>query len=269
MGDLNMSTKDKLGFINVGNKIKKCILILTLVSLNILLCSCGNSKNETIAKEYMDKVEQLNQGGVPTLQEVKNLDTEYYNLTPKQKELVTNYGTVKKYLELNLDSIHSVQSDIDSGLAQVKMTYKDIKNIEERYNKLSSEEKEYIANIDQLSKFKELDEYDKASVVAARFLKQSLKNGDSMEVSEINVKKEGIYYVKINYSATNSFGGRKDDVACLDVAKNFEIGIIGLSALLGNFEEASNTCLGGYIGFKTNEIPVDCDKVLDNIDKEF
>lgn len=67
---------------------KKMIGILLLTTS--LLCACGNSKNQKIAAEYMEKVNQLDNGQLPSVQEVKDLDAEYYNLTPKQKELVTN-----------------------------------------------------------------------------------------------------------------------------------------------------------------------------------
>lgn len=108
---------------------KKMIGILLLTTS--LLCACGNSKNQKIAAEYMEKVNQLDNGQLPSVQEVKDLDAEYYNLTPKQKELV------------------------------------------------------------------------------------------------------------------------------------------GLSSIVGNFDEGSNTLLGGYLGFKNPEISVDPDKVLDNLDLEF
>ncbi len=267
-----MNMKKRHEFYKVKFKAKKSILLILIVLFSIvLLCSC-NSKNKTIAKEYMDKVELLNQGNIPTLQEVRNLDTEYYNLTPKQKELVTNYGTIKMYLDLDLDSIHSIQLDIDNGIAQNKILYKDVNNIEERYNKLSSEEKKYISNIDQLSKFKELGEYDKAAIVAVRYLRELLKSSDSMVVSEINGKKDGeFYFMKINYSATNDFGGRKDDVVCFDVSADFKIGIISVCTMIaGDFKETSDLYLNAYIeDFKSTEYPVDCDKVLDNINKEF
>ena len=220
---------------------KKIIGILLLTTS--LLCACGNSKNQKIAAEYMEKVNQLDNGQLPSVQEVKDLDAEYYNLTPKQKELVTNYGIVKKYLDLDIELINSLQEKIDSALSKSNVAYKDVKEIE--------------------------DEYDKVSIVATRFLKESLKNSDSLQVEEINVKKNGNYYVKVNYSATNSFGGRKDDVACLDVSTTYKIGLIGLSSIVGNFDEGSNKLLGGYLGFKNPEISVDPDKVLDNLDLEF
>lgn len=144
-------------FRKLSNRPRRNILLLFAVLLSILLlCSC-NSKNKTISKEYMDKVDMLEQTGLLTLQEVKKLDTEYYNLTPKQKELVTNYGSVKMYLDLDLDSIHSIISDIDNGIAQNKIAYKDVKDIEDRFNKLTSEEKKHVLNIDQLGKFNKLN----------------------------------------------------------------------------------------------------------------
>ena len=246
---------------------KKMIDILLLTTS--LLCACGNSKNQKIAAEYMEKVNQLDNGQLPSVQEVKDLDAEYYNLTPKQKELVTNYGIVKKYLDLDIELINSLQEKIDSALSKSNVAYKDVKEIEDEYDNMASDEQKYISKIDQLDKFKELNEYDKASIVATRFLKESLKNSDSLQVEEINVKKNGNYYVKVNYSATNSFGGRKDDVACLDVSTTYKIGLIGLSSIVGNFDEGSNTLLGGYLGFKNPEISVDPDKVLDNLDLEF
>lgn len=233
---------------------KRVCILSILTAAAIMMVGCGNSKNEKIATEYMEKVEALDQNGLPSVQDVKSLDEEYYNLTPKQKELVTNYGTVKKYLDMDLDNIKSIQERVDQILAEDKVSYKDVVEIEEKYNQMPSNEQTYITGIDQLEKYKELDEYEKVAIVATRFLKQSLKNGSSMEVEEINVKKEGNYYVKINYSATNGFGGRKDAVACLDVTSKYMPGLIGLTSLTGGFEEGSNTLLGGYLGFGANEV---------------
>lgn len=231
----------------------------------LLLCSCGNAKNEEIASEYMEKVAQLEKSGVPTMQDVKALDEEYYNLTPKQKDLVTNYGTVKKYLDMDLDQIHSIQDQINQLLSADNVSYKDVMQVEQEYNQLPSDEQAYITSIDRLDEYKELNEYDKAAVVATNFLKDSLKDSSSLQLDEINVKKEGYYYVKINYSATNGFGGRVEDVACLDVTDTYKMGLIALSILTGKFDEGSNTLLGGYIGFKVKEVPVDCEKVMANL----
>ena len=242
---------------------KRLIVILTL-SVICLLSGCG-AKDKEIASAYMEKVSQLDDH-LPTMQEVKALDSEYYNLTSKQKELVSNYGIVKKYLSLNLDEINMLQDKIDNSISQDSIPYKEVMEIENDYEALTDEEKSYIKNIDDLQKFKTLDEYDKAAIVAVNFLKNVLKDGNSLELQEINIKKEGGYYVKINYSATNSFGGRKEDVACLDVTTKYEAGLIALSLLFGDFDESSNTLLGGYIGFDTEEHPVDCDKIMDNLD---
>lgn len=246
--------------------IKKIVMMNLFVLCSMILSACGNKQ---VASDYMDKVELLEQKQLPTLKEIKELEEEYNNLTPKQKEFVTNYGSVEKFLDMDLDGLNELQEDINNAINSGQVAYAEIMDIEKRYEEFSSSEKEYIVDIDKLEKFKALNEYEKAAVVATRYLKNALKNSSSLELEEINVKKEGNYYVKINYSATNGFGARKDDVACLDVSTSFKIGIIGLSSLMGNFEEASNTCLGGYLGFKCEEVAVDCDKILDNLNKEF
>ena len=245
---------------------RKKIIGALLIS-TVLLCSCG--KNEKIANEYMEKINQLESSQLPSVQDVKKLDEEYYNLTPKQKELVTNYGTVKKYLDMDLEKLNNIQNQVNELLSKDDVSYADVKNVEKEYDELSSDEKTYISKIDELDKYKELNEYDKAAIVAVRYLRDCLKNSNSLEVEEINVKKNGNYYVKVNYSATNSFGGRKDDVSCLDVSSTFQLGLIGLSSLTGKFDEGSNTLLGGYLGFKNEEIPVDPEKVMDNIELRF
>ncbi len=53
-------------------KSKKIIGVFVLTTS--LLCACGNSKNQKIATEYMEKVNQLNSGQLPSIQEVKDLD---------------------------------------------------------------------------------------------------------------------------------------------------------------------------------------------------
>ena len=242
---------------------KKIILTLIL-TITFFLSGCG-AKNQNIANEYMEKVNQL-ENHLPTSQEIKELDYEYYNLTSKQKDLVSNYGIVKKYLSLNLDKINELQTKINDILSQESVQYKEVIELENIYESLSSEEQSYIENIEELQKLKELDEWDKAAIVAVNFLKSVLKDGNSLELIEIDIKEEGLYYVKINYSATNSFGGRKEDIVCIDVTSEFETGLIALSLLNGNFSKSSNTLLGGYIGFDVEEHSVDCDKIMDNLD---
>lgn len=244
---------------------RKILIVGVLMLFVVSLSACGSKQAAT---DFMDKVALLEEKKLPTLKEVNELEEQYNNLTPKQKEYVTNYGTVEKFLDMDLDGLNELQADIDHAISS-EVAYSEILEIEQRYETFSSSEKEYIENIDKLEKYKQLDEYEKAAVVATRYLRNTLKNSSSLELEEINVKKEGNYYVKINYSATNGFGGRKDDVACLDVSTSFKIGIIGLSSLMGNFEEASNTCLGGYLGFNCTEVPVDCDKIFANIDRQF
>ena len=62
---------------------KKIILTLIL-TITFFLSGCG-AKNQNIANEYMEKVNQL-ENHLPTSQEIKELDYEYYNLTSKQKD---------------------------------------------------------------------------------------------------------------------------------------------------------------------------------------
>lgn len=267
--------------INETMRIKKnklimtCSIVVSPIIIVILIVTIWTINNKIISKKYMDKVDILGQGDVVIYQSVKDLETEYHNLTDRQRKLVTNYEKVESYLVLNFDIIRDIQSDINNALSQYNVSYKTLNDIEERYNSLSLKEQKCIINMDQICKINELNEYEKAAIVAAKFLQQKQINSNNMKISGINVKKyRKKYYVKINYYVTDNLSESKEYVTCLDVKEDFTIGIVDLSGpdiKEGAFDRLSKICLDEYNGFsfKSEEMSLNVDKILVNINKTF
>lgn len=80
-----------------------------------------------------------------------------------------------------------------------------------------------ILPTDNNNTYKEL--FNKVAVTAVNILRENLKASDSLNLKSIQLKKDvyglyimyDVYFLKIEYSATNSFGGELDDVAYIGI----------------------------------------------------
>ncbi|MFA9423386.1 MAG: hypothetical protein ACERLG_07395 [Sedimentibacter sp.] len=208
--------------------------------------------------------------GIPSQRTYDNLYEDYSNLTSKQKEYVSNYETLSQYRGLDLDTIIKINDSI-GNLENGTTKYSDVLEIEDEYNNLSKDEKEYINNFESLEKFKELSDIEKAAVEGVQNIKDSLKDPSSLELTTIKVKNEingmGFYFVYIEYSATNSFGGRKEYKSCFAISSDFEDKFYPLAILTGvqKYLDSTTTYLE-YMKSDEKEQEIDCDKILSNLE---
>lgn len=111
----------------------------------------------------------------------------------------------------------------------------------------------------------ELTEGETAVIYAAQRLQDALKNPHSLEIYSMYYKCGSTeYYVKIEYAATNSYGGLVEDTFCYEVNDGI------FSDDNEDVEKAARTS-GGIETYKFNakdreEIEVDTQRILDNID---
>lgn len=115
---------------------------------------------------------------------------------------------------------------------------------------------------------------EKAAVAACQYIKKSLKSSDSFKLIESNViddtNGETKYYlVNIKFSATNSFGGTKDDSSFQTINSKFENPWYPLAMLDGNYSTALKCTpfLQYYLLSDKEPHSIDCDKILYYVDK--
>jgi len=110
------------------------------------------------------------------------------------------------------ENVQVVQREVDKALESTA-TYSDLKEAQALYNDLLKEEQSLVRQYDLIEKKLALTEYEVAAIFSIQELKQYLKNPSSLKLISLSVTKNSLdeYFVKIDYSATNDFGGNVDD----------------------------------------------------------
>lgn len=234
---------------------------------SLLLVGCNQDEEKAI--QVVEQIYTI-QSEIPSQREYDKIYESYENLTDKQKEMVTNKDVLLEHKGLDLDNINKVNDEISTLNETSK--YADVLKIEEKYNELSKDEKKYIDNYDSISKLKELTELDKAAVSAVQNIKKSLKDSSSLEIININVKdttdRLNFYLVLVEYSATNSFGGRTESSSCITITEDFEDPFYPLALLAGSLDKYLNnpeTYANYYLPAKETEYKIDTDKIMSNL----
>lgn len=212
---------------------------------------------------------------------INEAEKMYMALTENQKDDVTNYYTLvearETYNSLVLEEENKkIASEINTMILELEkkdfLKQSEIDEIEEKYASLNDEQKAYVSNYEKMEEINKLNQYEEYALAAVKLLKNSLKNSDSLCLSSIKVaecpSKASVspYFVRINYSATNSFGGAIDDTATIDINKDGKSGYWQMSAIFGNLDEVEFQLYANYLECVTNEYEVDCDRILKNME---
>lgn len=205
---------------------------LILFFMTILLLT-GCKSNEEIANEFSTKIESLTENRIPTTEEINTLESEYEKLSDKQKDLVTNYKTLERYLSYDLDSMNDIYNKInvlyETYTEESEMPYTEAKDIYTQYNKLTSTEQGVIEgciNTNKLFRAVNINNHERCVISALDYLRSHLKNKSSLEIYNIEVRAvprdSFSTYICIEFSATNDFGGRMDDTIYL-LASGYDV----------------------------------------------
>ena len=109
------------------------------------------------------------------------------------------------------ENVKEVQHKIDKAL-ESEASYENVKEIQDLYNELLKEEQEMITDYEKIEEMYVIDENVAGSIFAAKTLKSLLKNPNSLELLSASCgKAEGKMVIKLEYVATNGFGGASDD----------------------------------------------------------
>ena len=178
----------------------------------------------------------------------------------------TKIITPKKHIE-NVNSMITVLSEKEV------LTQAEVNELTELYNSLTEKEKNSIDKT-AYDKSIELRPIEKAAVSVAHEIKGVMRSSDSFKVLEdVKVKKaEGLfsYYVLIEYSGQNGFGGTNDHMSCLGVSESYSPVSLELSYLTGRTENVlkSTETYALYTKSKEQEYIIDDERVMANIDLE-
>ena len=208
----------------------KKYLILFFMAI-LLLTACQS--NEEIAEEFSAKIESITDNRIPTTEEINTLESEYEKLSDKQKDLVTNYKTLERYSEYDLDSMNDIYNKInvlyESYDEISEMPYTEAKDIYAQYSKLTSAEQGVInvcIDTSKLYRAVNINNHERCVISALDYWRYHLKNNSRLEIYNIEVRAvprdSFSTYICIEFSATNDFGGRMDDTIYL-LASGYDV----------------------------------------------
>lgn len=168
-----------------------------------------------------------------------NIYSEYMALTDEEKSKIDNYSELEKYINVDIDTVNNLKNKI---LKLKTLSFSEIISIKKQYEELSTKEQEYIDITIVESKVK-LSDIEQAAIAACKCVIDSLKNGSSFELENVEVQDDingtsKYYLVQLTYSATNSFGGRIDDNSFQTISSDFSNPWWPLSFINGDFEPA-------------------------------
>lgn len=210
------------------------LLIPVLVSMMLFVCSCGKSKPASTTEKLISEI------GVVSLDSegaIIEAEKNYAALTEKQKDQVDNYvvlvdarATYDKLVEEENDKeiASNIEKQINELLSQTTRKQEEVDALEKRIAELTDSQLQCVSNADKLEEIKQLTEIENVALAAAKKLQGKLKNGKSLQLNEVVVsvtKKTSSnyslmpYVVELDYSATNTYGGRVDELEYIDITE--------------------------------------------------
>ena len=188
---------------------KKIIIFLLVIALITMFSGCGETE------KLDEKVNVLLSAEEITQKQLDEIFALYDVLSDKEKAKITNFDKIEKYRNVDIETINEINCSIEELTEDT--SFEKVLKLQEDFENLKSKEKDLI-NKAKLEKAFGLSDLEKAAVAACQAVKRCLKNPSSFELTDINVGNDiegetGYYLVEINYSATNSFGGRNEKEA--------------------------------------------------------
>ena len=177
-----------------GNPIKKvnkkiiCILVIIFVTIVLLALFVGMMiKKQNSAKKVSavnEVISQLVSNKAPSQSEYDNAIDLYNELTDNEKSNVLNADVLTKYNDVNLNAV----SQLNTAISKITLstTFSELLNIKNSYDNLNENGKQFI-DIKPVENAMQLTDLEKAAVVAAKYIKKSLK---SMWVQSRQIKEK-------------------------------------------------------------------------------
>lgn len=238
---------------------KKKILLMLLCIMTAIMAGCNEDKKVVEAINSLLTLETFSQ------EQLNEVFVMYDELSDKQKEKVENYNLIEKYRDVNIDEINRMKEKI----ANIEsMSFEEMLSVKKEYDSLKDKEKNFI-DISSIEKKIELSDLERAAVAACEYVKKSLKDSSSFILDSAKVINDldgdtKYYLVKLCYSATNSFGGRKDAESFQTINDEFENPWWGLAVLGGNYKSAleCSSFIQYYLLHDEEPVELDIDKII-------
>lgn len=273
----NCGYKIKNGFID--RRKMRIIIVAIFLVLVTLICVIVQKerKEQKVLEEQRQReiaeidswVEKVYGGEIPTQVEYDEMVERFNNLGEDQAN-IKNADILKKFEAIDLDTITQISDKIDS--LDESSDFSKILEAKDDYEDLKENEKELV-DIKKIDSLMELSDIENAALAACNNIKLCMKNEDSFKVNEITVKddleKMNFYWVLIEYSGTNSFGGNLDKTSCFGMSEDFEDPFFPLAQITGVSKYLDSTVsYNEYTKCEKPEISVDTDKITYYLEKE-
>lgn len=239
------------------------VIVAILVVLGAIVLIQGNTKKQEKISYINKAIEEVEKGKLPSKAEFNNLLSEYDSLTDNAKEKISNWKVISNLNDIDLDKIHNISEKISK--IKKSSSFKELVELKDEIDALDDNTKKYIDS-SKLDQAMELTDIEQAALAACKNIKSVMINQDSFEVQKVTVKndldKMNFYWVLVEYSGTNSFGGTLDKTSCFGITSDFEDPFFGMAQITGYTDYLdSTTSYNEYTKCTKKEEIVDPDKI--------
>ena len=192
--------------------------VLIVVGFFAVRTLFGNSQAAGAVSTANESIAKLMEANIPT-QEDFNRALDDYNAVPyDHKQDVEHAELLEKYKDVDLKTVRDIATRIN-GLDEYT-SFLDIKELEEEYEKLTSQEKQFVDG-ERLEAFKQLNDVEKVVFKAVDNIRSLLVSSDNFKVVSATVKDDTgrsmSYRMQITYSYVDDKGTLRESTTYLSM----------------------------------------------------
>ncbi|MBC8558188.1 zinc ribbon domain-containing protein [Jutongia hominis] len=238
------------------------IIVLVIVSTAIVFIYRNKEKQEKITS-INEVIQEIGKGNLPSQDAYNQIISDYNSLSDTDKTEIGNWKVVSNLKGIDLEKVNKISEKINK--ISDSSPFNEIVELKEEVDLLDSNVQQYIDS-SKLENLMKLTDIEEAALAACKNIKSVMKNQDSFEVQKVTVKndldKKNFYWVLVEYSGTNSFGGTLDKTSCFGITSDFEDPFFGLAQITGYTDYLdSTTSYNEYTKCTKKEEIVDPDKI--------
>ena len=209
------------------------IIVLVIVSTAIVFIHRNKEKQEKITS-INEVIQEIGKGNLPSQDAYNQIISDYNSLSDTDKTQIGNWKVVSNLKGIDLEQVSKISEKINK--ISDSSPFNEIVELKEEVDLLDSNVQQYIDS-SKLENLMKLTDIEEAALAACKNIKSVMKNQDSFEVQKVIVKndldKMNFYWVLVEYSGTNSFGGTLDKTSCFGITSDFEDPFLGLAQITG------------------------------------
>lgn len=238
------------------------IIVLVIVSTAIVFIHRNKEKQEKITS-INELIQEIGKGNLPSQDVYDQIISDYNSLSDTDKTQIGNWKVVSNLKGIDLEQVSKISEKINK--ISDSSPFNEIVELKEDVDLLDSNVQQYIDS-GKLENLMKLTDIEEAALAACKNIKSVMKNQDSFEVQKVTVKndldKMNFYWVLVEYSGTNSFGGTLDKTSCFGITSDFKDPFFGLAQITGYTDYLdSTTSYNEYTKCAKTEEIVDSDKI--------